>query len=620
MAKRKSPEPDDEPEEPTPSKRQRKLTEKAQLLLNGSHSEKTTSSPLRNGTPKKPETPSRRGRKSAADALLDEEEQDQESPTPKVNGRTLFTTPRRGKAKIESITPSRSVKAKADRSAKRKSARLLAEAQNQEEDDDDDNLDGQDARLAREILEDEDGSDEDEDGDIRQDRTDQDVERLVTGDEAPTPSKTPRKGGRPKGAKNKRSPTPEGDIPPEERYFYQNRAGPPQVSSNKFNSVKLLNHEEYFEQVSSWKDPHRSEKAFLMKLHARSFPQWQFELDEGFGLCLYGYGSKRPLVSKFAEWLYKKADPDAPPRIVIVNGYTPKLNIRSVLNTIASATADSEDETIRLTGQPEDMLDALFSRLTTTKNPPPPSSKLYILINSIDAASLRRSGIQSLLSRLSSHPQISFLCTADTPTFPTLWNSSLLDHFRFVFHDCTTFAPYEVEVESVVDDVHELLGRRRMRVGGQEGVGFVLKSLPENARNLYRLLLSEILTIVEDGGDVELGAIRFNHQQDDDDDDDDEDGNPRTPKKKEKKKKNAKSRSESAATAAAEDIGIEYRALYRKASEEFICSSSMNFQFLLKEFLDHQMITSRRDPVSGAEMLGVPLGKAEMEAVLEELI
>jgi len=53
---------------------------------------------------------------------------------------------------------------------------------------------------------------------------------------------------------------------------------------------------------------------------------------------------------------------------------------------------------------------------------------------------------------------------------------------------------------------------------------------------------------------------------------------------------------------AAEEVGIEYRTLYQKASEEFICSSSMNFQFLLKEFHDHQMITSRRD-ASGTEVL-----------------
>lgn len=55
-------------------------------------------------------------------------------------------------------------------------------------------------------------------------------ERFVLEDEQHPETLSKRGRGRPKGAKNKRSPTPEGHIPPEERYFYQNRPGPPQVS------------------------------------------------------------------------------------------------------------------------------------------------------------------------------------------------------------------------------------------------------------------------------------------------------------------------------------------------------------------------------------------------------
>ncbi|KIW27511.1 uncharacterized protein PV07_07244 [Cladophialophora immunda] len=614
MAKRKYPDPDPDSlveATNTPSKRRRKTAERG-ALSNGDHEDASAASPLTNGTPNQEGTPSRRKRKPAVEDVQTEEDQDEGSPTPKPNGRTLFSTPTRGKGSAATTTPSKSARAKADRSAKRKSARLLAEAQ----DADDDDVDGQDAQLAREIL---DEGEEPDEEDVDGDGLSQDVE-------AGTPSKkSPGKRGRPKGAKSRRSPTPEGDIPPEERYFYQNRAGPPQVSSNKFNSVKLLTHEEYFEQISCWRDPHEPEKAFLMKLHARSFPQWRFELAEGFGLCLYGYGSKQPLANQFAEYMYNKCRPS--PRIVVVNGYIPKLNPRTILNTIAAAVAETEDQAIRLTGQPEEMLDTLLSHLTDN----PPSSQLLVMVNSIDSASLRRPSIQSLLARLAAHPNVSFLATCDTPTFPALWNSSLLDQFKFVFHDCTTFAPYTAEMGSVVDEVHELLGKKRMRAGGKEGIGFVLKSLPENARNLYRLLLAEILSILEDGFDGE--AMPYTHggsggggvEDGEEDDDDGEDGR-RTGRKRsrgtgDKTTSAAPTTTTTTSTGpAAEEVGVEYRTLYRKAAEEFICSSSMNFQFLLKEFLDHQMITSRRDPVSGAETLGVPLAKAEMEAVLEELI
>ncbi|EXJ83715.1 origin recognition complex subunit 2 [Capronia coronata CBS 617.96] len=736
MAKRKQPEPSPEVEvSGTPSKRRRTRTSETaptngvhdgdeDYSLNGLVSTKET-------TPNKQRTPSKAKRKSAADTLLDEEEQaDEGSPTPKANGRTLFSTARRTKAKAKATagktTPSRF---RADRSAKRKSARALAELQ------DEDDWDGQVA-LAKEILAaGEDGTEDDDedednpagaiDGVADRDTTEQTTEPEDT--TTTTPVKTPGKRGRPKGAKNKRSPTPEGDIAPEERYFFQNRAGPPQISSNKFASVKLLNHDEYFEQIKKAKDTHERDRAQLMKLHARSFAQWSFELDQGFGLCLYGYGCKRGLTSKFAEWLYKHNHQRAtygiqdtalslltrPPRIVVVNGYTPKLNVRGILNTIAAAVTNTSDDDgddsdddeeeddeggqrrnqnerinhhrkrLRLVGQPHEMLDTLLACLTntasaddaisggdgggdggsdgdrdgtnninlkknknknkTTTNPNPIRTDLIIFINSIDAPPLRRPGIQSLLARLAGHPQIQFLATADTPTFPSLWNSTLLDQFRFVFHDCTTFAPYTAEI-SVVDEVHELLGRKRLRSGGKEGIGFVLKSLPENARNLYRLLLCEIMEILTDGEggegvggqghgtrhttngthDHDHDGYSYNHNdhnneiddEDNDNNDDDDDGTTRNNHQKSSRKtKKASTRHETSA----EQVGVEYRTLYQKASEEFICSSSMNFQFLLKEFHDHQMITSRRD-AGGMEVLSVPLERGEMEAVLEDLV
>ncbi|KAL6243396.1 Origin recognition complex subunit 2 [Rhinocladiella similis] len=568
MAKRKQPEPSPSPEvTETPSKRRRKTMDAS--LTNGVHHDEDVAP-----SPRKQETPSRRKRKSAADVILEEEDLENGSPTPKTNGRTLFSTPRRPKA--GAATPSKS---KADRSARRKSAQALALAQDEDEDQED--WDGQ-AALATEILED----DENEPPFADQ----RDREGGAGGQDPTTPTQTPSRGrGRPKGAKNKRSPTPEGNIPPEERYFFQNRAGPPQISSNKFTSVKLLTHEEYFENIQTCKDSHESHISHLMTLHARSFAQWKFELSQGYSLCLYGFGSKRGLVNKFAEHIYTQPlfKSKTKPRIVIVNGYTPKLNIRHILNTVGSAIT-GEDSTLRLVGQPHEMLDTLFTHL---------NEPVVVMINSIDAAPLRRGGVQSVLARLADHEMISFLATADSPSFATMWNSSLLDQFRFVYHDCTTFAGYDAEV-NVVDDVHELLGRKRTRIGGKEGVGFVLKSLPENARNLYKLLLSEILIILAEGG----GGYG----------DDEDDAGPR-PKRARGSKSKAGGNGGSA-----DEVGVEYRVLYQKASTDFICSSSMNFQFLLKEFHDHQLITSRRD-ATGTEMLGVPLGRDEMEAVLEDL-
>ena len=495
------------------------------------------------------------------------EEDGGESLTPRANG--TLKTPTKSARKDE--RPSASTN-KADRSAKRKSAAALLE---NEEDDE------FGAALAQELLEDDEV--ELEQGAEGFEGMRVDLAELAASALQETPSKRGR--GRPKGSKNKRSPTPEGDLPPEERYFFQNRSGPPEVSNNTLASLKLMTHDEYFALMRTYKDPHDPEKAYLMKLHARSFPQWRFEWHEGFNICLYGWGGKRQLVSNFADWLYKKYNPA--PKIVVVNGYTPKLHIRTILSMLITAAMEA-DAPSRLGAQPAEMLDLLLSHLTTH----PPVNPIMVLINSIDSVSLRRQSVQALLARLAAHSSIHLLATADTPSFPLLWDTNLRDQFAFVFHDCTTYAPYTAELD-VVNDVHELLGKKGRRIGGGEGVGFVLRSLTENSRKLYVLLLTEILSALAEGmpdGEEDIDAEV-------------EDGGKRPGPGQETDG----------------EVGVEYRSLYQKASENFVCSSEMNFRTLLKEFYDHQMIISRKDG-AGTEVLGVPLGKEEMETLLEELV
>ncbi|OJJ95306.1 hypothetical protein ASPACDRAFT_1876681 [Aspergillus aculeatus ATCC 16872] len=508
------------------------------------------------------------------------------TPTHKNKAKALFSTPTRQTSAPDTPSKARN----ADRSAKKKSARLLLEQ------DDDEIWDGAD-RLAQEILQDDDEtalqgptpatSATNGDGVIPS--VEVGSEQPAAGDAAaPTPK---RRAGRPKGAKNKRSPTPEGELPAHERYFFQNRAGPPRTSNSNLSKVNLLTHEEYFEKMAQWVDPFQEEKALLLDLHCRSFPQWDFEFDQGFNICLYGYGSKRRLLREFADWQYRRHSHDnedddttttSPPSVVIVNGHTPGVSIRSIFATIVTAVLGA-DIPSKMGSQPQEVLELLQSSLNARDAD---SAPITVLINSIDAPSLRRATNQALLARLAATPQINLLATADTPNVLLMWDLSLRDQFNFVFHDCTTFAPFDAEFD-VVEEVSALLGRKGQRVGGKEGVEFVLKSLPENARNLYQLLLTELLSLSDEG-----------HLSDDEGEEGGGGG----------------ARGEDAAAA-----GIEFRALYQKAAEEFIASSEMMFRTLLKEFHDHQMITSRMD-ASGMEILGVPLAREEMEGVLEDLV
>ncbi|KGO69038.1 Origin recognition complex, subunit 2 [Penicillium italicum] len=484
------------------------------------------------------------------------------TPTHKSKARGLFATPTKPKS-ATAATPSR-VK-NADRSARKKSARVLFEL------DEDAAWDGSE-RLAEEIL----NGDEPDTGKAGQPLAES-IEPEGAEEAPEKGAKQPkRRAGRPKGARNKRSPTPEGELPAHERYFFQNRAGPVKTSNATLNKVPLLTHEEYFEKLGEYKDPCKEEKEYLQSLHHRSFPQWEFEFDEGFNICLFGYGSKRKLMDEFAEWIYNhRLSATATPVIVMVNGYTPGISIRSIFATIVTAVM-GDDAPSKLGAQPTEVLELLQSSLKSHEEP------VTVLINSIDAPPLRRAANQALLARLAATPHIRLLVTADTPNFPVMWDISLRDQLNLVFHDCTTFLPFSAEAD-VVEEVNTLLGRKGRRVGGKDGVGFVLKSLPENARNLYRLLLTELITLLDDG-----------HQSDDEGAGD-------------------------GGGKAGDETGIEFRLLYQKATEEFVASSEMMFRTLLKEFHDHQMITSRMD-ASGMEILGVPLSRDEMEGVLEDLV
>lgn len=398
-----------------------------------------------------------------------------------------------------------------------------------------------------------------------------------------TPSKRNTKKG-PK-ARRKRSLTPPENLPPHELYFLQNNSKNTKTSNNTLSSLSLLSHEQYHNNISVFVDPHASSIKFLHSLHSRSFPQWNFELSQSFNICLYGYGSKRHLVTDFANHLSSLHPSFSPPKIIIVNGYTPALKIRQVLTTIATVAFDTPASFLKLGTQPLDIIDSILTQLAEY----PPSSPIYIFINSLDAPPLRRNPIPSIFATLASNSHIHLLATCDNPSFQRLFEASAREQFSFLFHDTTTFESYApVEVGSVVDTMNELLGRSGRSVKGKEGVGFVLRSLPENARNLYRILIADLLAAMDNGI---------------------EDNDALEPEEGRRK--------------VAGGVGVvgrmAVRALYQKAVEEFICTSDMAFRTLLKEFQDHQMVDSKWDG-AGTEMIGVPFRREEMEAILEDLI
>ncbi|KAK1052472.1 Origin recognition complex subunit 2 [Friedmanniomyces endolithicus] len=526
--------------------------------------------------------------------------------TPKSLRKVLFTTPLKPDDEVVQADDETPTAVGNDRSARRKSQRIL---QSHDESEDEDAE--ADEAIAQQILE-EDASEED------------DEEASTLGEPGPiadTPTKTGKLRGRPKGRRRERTPSPAPDLPPHELYFFQNRAGGNKTSANTLPSHVLLDHDDYFAKINTYEDSHAADIERLKRLHKRSFNQWIFELEEGLNICLYGYGSKRELVMEFAESTYVQAEGQKP-KMIVVNGYTPGLTVRDILAAVGNLVAKGA----KLPAQPAAILDLLLSKLDELTTTLP----ILLIIHSLDHANLRKGITQAIIARLAAHPSISLLASCDTPNFPLLWDVSLTRQLRFLYHDATTFQPYRVEID-VVEEVNALLGRSRRRLGGKDGVAYVLKSLPENARNLFKILVEEQLALAESFEPATaLGAANSDDDLDQDDllgASDDEAAlaeEQNTPSRRARgrgrpaKKAKAVQRSVARAPAVSAMEGVEYRTLYHKAVEAFVCSSELAFRTLLKEFHDHAMIESRRD-AAGTERLSVPIGREELGRMVGEL-
>ncbi|EWC45611.1 hypothetical protein DRE_05172 [Drechslerella stenobrocha 248] len=434
------------------------------------------------------------------------------------------------------------------------------------DDEDAEGFEQEDDNLARRIFAE--GDDDDDDAGSSEGESDGGMGK---GSQATTPSKARRgrkPGPKPK-QKKEQSPPPVVTIEGPTAYFEQNRGRPKPSSSNA--TVPPLSPKSYFRLLESHEEKHVPDIEHLSSLHSANMNQWAFELSEGFNVLLYGYGSKRKLLMEFAE-----LEAALGHTVVVVNGYVGGLTIRDIFNMVVNAVLGA-NHGMRLGANVNDMLESVLQLLDEHDD----GGLITLLVHSIDGAALRTAQVQALLSQLAAHKKVRLVASSDNILAALLWDSSTLTLFNFVSHDATTFVPYDMEIsaadeaEGIVDVISGGTGGRSGR-SGAKGVKYVLASLTGNAKNLYRILVAtQLLAMEEDGASKDRMGV--------------------------------------------EAYGVGYRALYQKGLEEFVCSSDLVFKTLLKEFYDHQMITSRRD-LQGSEVMWAPFRKEELENILEDIL
>jgi len=95
-------------------------------------------------------------------------------------------------------------------------------------------------------------------------------------------------------------------------------------------------------------------KEAIMK-EVKRFPLWWWELQNGFNLLFYGFGSKKQLLELLAEAIkhFEQLSKMQPSCVLVVNAYSPTFNMKTMLSHVL----------VEYLGMPEDQLRKLASSL-----------------------------------------------------------------------------------------------------------------------------------------------------------------------------------------------------------------------------------------------------------------
>lgn len=367
--------------------------------------------------------------------------------------------------------------------------------------------------------------------------------------------------------------------------YFEQHAGRPKFGTNSLAQLgAVVEYEEFTPFCEMSRLILLELKRKLVELHKSLYHQWAFELSCGFNLNFYGIGSKEKVILEFVtdylpDWYeHHFFENDTVPETLVVNGFNPTLKFKTIVNEIITHFIPKEkqkQENIKIPKLISESVPFLIEyannqRQKDTKDFIRP--RLILVVNNIDGQPFRTDRIQSLLSLLCSIPEIWLLSSTDNINVSLLWDLSKLKNFNFLWHDLTTYDTYSIELASR----DALAMGKSKKFMGNKGVKYVLSSLTNNAKNLYKLLLTfqieklKKVTTIKSSLHGLKGTIRS---------------------------------------------GIILKDLYNACLEEFITSNEVNFRTLLGEFIEHEMCKLSKDE-SGTEIVYVAYTYDEMNSLL----
>jgi origin recognition complex subunit 2 len=364
------------------------------------------------------------------------------------------------------------------------------------------------------------------------------------------------------------------------------------TSSNIFSAlIQPLSAEEYAESINyAAGSKHLQSSILLEPARSTLFSRFLCELNEGFNLICYGFGSKRSFLNEFASSKCSKAG-----HVVVVNGYHPELSVKDMLNSIENIPGIAALPLSSAT--PETHARRIYDFFSRPKQP-----HLYLVIHNIDYLLVRTPKARSCLSLLALHPHIHLISSVDHINAPLLWSTSEASArkdagalaagkapprgFAWLWHDLTTLAPYDAELafadRTSVTGAHAMRRHRDAAAGVAAPAGtamsetaaqHILASVTERARKLFVLMGARQLASLE-AQDPAVGDLR--------------------------------------------QFAIPYDVLFPLARDNFIATNDTAMRSVLGEFRDHGLVVAAQGS-SGGEVLWIPLRKERLSAVVKSL-
>jgi len=363
--------------------------------------------------------------------------------------------------------------------------------------------------------------------------------------------------------------------------------------------VEPLSPEEYADAIKSASEKHSltyPASSGIQESLSHQFHRFMLELEQGFNLLFYGYGSKRALLNRFVTEVCSKRG-----HAMVFNGSQPKASIRDLLTAIEAIPAAQKfvESTDVATGNSNESQLARIRACFSSSDVKP----LFLLIHNIDSPNLRSPKVKSQLAALASHARIYLIASIDHVNAPLLWTStecstrkrenideeSLSYHvpgFSWLWHDLTTMASYDFELAHA--DRSSYAGASGSARAGRGPGGLatgntvmsesaaqhILASVTQKAKKMFKLMATKQLAVMEEDGEGKT--------QDD-----------------------------------FERYGISYDTLFTSVRDNFIATNDTAMRTLLGEFRDHNLIVGAG--AGGAEILWIPMRRERLNKVVRGL-